>query len=78
MYIGHDTLKVPTEIQIRDKLQSHRMNRRPADMEEAIYRDFVDSVTVTREVMAVLVRMPEIASIAHAKEYLRASRGNKP
>jgi hypothetical protein len=78
MYIGHDTLKVPTEIQIRDKLQSHRMNRRSADMEEAIYRDFVDSVTVTREVMAVLVRMPEIASIAHAKEYLRASRGNKP
>jgi hypothetical protein len=74
MYIGDDILKVPTELQLHDKLQSYEMNRRSEEIEEAIYRDFVESVTVTSEVMAVLVRMPELASIVQAKEYLRESR----
>jgi hypothetical protein len=74
MYIGNDILKVPPEIQIDHKLQSYGMNRRSEEIEEAIYRDFVASVTVTSEVLAVLVRMPELASIVQAKEYLRESR----
>jgi hypothetical protein len=75
MYIGGDILNVPTEIQIREKLQSYEMNRRSEEMEEAIYREYVASITVSSEVMAVLVNMPEIASIEQAKEYLRETRG---
>jgi hypothetical protein len=74
MSIGGDNPDVPTEIQIRDKLQARAMNRRSEDMEEAIYRDFIESVTVTSDVMAVLVGMPEIASIEEAREYLRHAR----
>lgn len=74
MYAGGDILKVPTEIQMHDKLQAYEMNRRSEETEEALYREFVESVTVSSEVMAVLVRMPEIASIEQAKEYLRETR----
>jgi hypothetical protein len=51
------------------------MNRLLEEMEEADYRAFAESITVTSEVMAVLVSMPEIASIEQAKEYLRETRG---
>lgn len=74
MHAGGDILKVPTEIQIHDKLQAYEMNRRSEEKEEALYREFIESVTVTSEVMAVLVTMPEIASIEEAKEYLRETR----
>ena len=77
MRIGGDILKVPTEVQVRDKLQSHAMIRRSEEMEQAIYREFVESITVTSEVLEVLVRMPEIASIEQAKEFLRETRGSR-
>ena len=77
MHIGGDILKVPNEVPIHDELHSYGMNRRSEEMEEAIYREFIESVTVTREVMAVLVTMPEIASIEEAKEYLRENRGSR-
>ena len=77
MHTGGDIHKVPTEIPIHDELQSYGMNRRSEEMEEAIYREFVESVTVTGEVMAVLVTMPEIASIEEAKKYLRENRGTR-
>ena len=51
------------------------MNRRIEEMEEADYREFVESITVTSEVMAVLHRLPEIASIEQAKAYLRETVG---
>ena len=74
MYVGGDILTVPTEIQLHDELQAYEMNHRSEETDEALYREFVESVTVTSEVMAVLVRMPEIASIEQAKEYLRETR----
>ena len=51
------------------------MNRLIEEMEETDYREFVESITVTSEVMAVLHRMPEIASIEQAKVYLREDVG---
>ena len=53
-----------------DNLKSCGMNRRSDETEAADYREFVESVTVSREEMAVLVRMPEIASIEQAKDHL--------
>jgi len=74
MNIGGDIFKVPTQIQVHDKLQPYGMNRRSEELEEAIYREYVESITVTSEVMAILVSMPEIASIEQAKEYLREAK----
>ena len=80
MYMGGDMhprkiIKDPTRIQIHDNLQSGRMTRLLEEMEEAEYREFLESITVTGEVMAVLHGMPEIASIEQAKEYLRETMG---
>ena len=55
-------------------VQSRGMNGCTEELDDAIYRDFVESVTVSREVLAVLVSMPEIASIAQAKAYVRAAK----
>ena len=74
MNIGGDIFKVPTQIQVHDKLQPYGMNRRSEELEEAIYREYAESITVTSEVMAILVSMPEIASIEQAKEYLREAK----
>lgn len=74
---GGDVLKVPTELQIRDRLQSHGMSRLSEEMDEALYREYFESISVTREVMAVLVGMPEIASVEEAKEYVRATTGTR-
>ena len=51
------------------------MNRPIEEMDEPDYREFVESISVTSEVMAVLHRMPEIASIEQAKAYLRETVG---
>lgn len=57
----------------RTTLQSRGTKRCSEELDDAIYRDFVESVTVSREVLAVLVSMPEIASVEQAKAYVRAA-----
>ena len=54
-------------------LQSCGMDSCSEELEDAMYRDFVESVTVSREVLAVLVSMPEIASIEQAKAYVQVA-----
>ena len=40
------------------------------------FRDFIDSVSVTQEELAALVRTPELSSIREVKEYLREGKQN--
>jgi hypothetical protein len=41
-------------------------------------RDFIESVSVTQEELAAMVRTPELASIHEVKEYLREGKQNSP
>jgi hypothetical protein len=50
-------------------------NRLAEEMEEADFREFVESISVTSEVMAILHSMPEIASIEQTKQYLKETKG---
>jgi hypothetical protein len=42
------------------------------------FRDFIDSVSVTQEELAALVRTPELSSIHEVREYLRVGTQNSP
>src|SRR3984893_1986719 len=42
------------------------------------FRDFIDSVSVTQEELAAMVRTPELSSIHEVREYLREGKQNSP
>ena len=46
--------------------------------DDRAFRDFIESVSVTRKELAAMVRTPELSSIHEVREYLREGKQNNP
>ena len=57
------------------KTSSHGYINEEDDRE---FRDFIESVSVTQEELAAMVRTPELSSIHEVREYLREGKQNSP
>lgn len=50
------------------------LNAHPPVEEDADYRDFIDSISVSSEEMSALIAVPGIQSIEQAREHVRKSK----
>jgi hypothetical protein len=50
------------------------LNPRSSIEEDPDYRDFIDSISVSREEMSALISVPDVQSIEQAREYVRKTQ----